>query len=95
MYLIFLNLIALSNGINLDLFFLRYIEIFRSTAAEMKRSTNGNGRPGPYDLKDRGGNRPGGDYNGRNMRGGKLWCCFVLHKILNQIQKKKNADLTF
>ncbi|XP_020717001.1 heterogeneous nuclear ribonucleoprotein F [Ceratitis capitata] len=51
----------------------RYIEIFRSSLAELKRAAKGNGRSGPYDLKDRGSNR-GNDYGGgRNMRGGNDW----------------------
>lgn len=42
----------------------RYIEIFRSSVAEMRRSSSG--RPGPYDKKDRGGSRGGGnDFGGR------------------------------
>ncbi|XP_069966526.1 heterogeneous nuclear ribonucleoprotein H isoform X6 [Bactrocera oleae] len=57
-------------GRNRDKIGHRYIEIFRSSLAELKRAAKGNGRTGPYDLKDRGGNR-GNDYGGgRNMRGG-------------------------
>ncbi|KAM7363603.1 heterogeneous nuclear ribonucleoprotein glorund [Cochliomyia hominivorax] len=51
----------------------RYIEIFRSSLAELKRSTSGNGRMAPYDLKDRGSNRGGGNdfsNNNRNNRWG-------------------------
>ncbi|KAL5286621.1 HNRNPH1 family protein [Megaselia abdita] len=49
----------------------RYIEIFRSSVAEMKRQQQGGGRPGPYDKKDRGGSRGnmgggGGSRNGRD-----------------------------
>lgn len=51
----------------------RYIEIFRSSVAEMKRQQMGGGRPGPYDKKDRGasrGNMGGGGGGGsRNGRG--------------------------
>ncbi|XP_069966516.1 heterogeneous nuclear ribonucleoprotein H isoform X2 [Bactrocera oleae] len=60
-------------GRNRDKIGHRYIEIFRSSLAELKRAAKGNGRTGPYDLKDRGGNR-GNDYGGgRNMRGGNDW----------------------
>ena len=51
----------------------------------MKRSTNGGGRPGPYDLKDRGSNRSGSDYGGgRSMRGGNgnLISFTLLYKII-------------
>lgn len=52
----------------LNLFPFRYIEIFRSSLAELKRSVSGNGRMAPYDLKDRGSNRGGGnnDFGGNN-----------------------------
>ncbi|SPP88420.1 heterogeneous nuclear ribonucleoprotein H3 isoform X1 [Drosophila guanche] len=46
----------------------RYIEIFRSSIAEMKRATgsggSAGGRPGPYDIRDRGANRGGNDFGG-------------------------------
>lgn len=49
----------------------RYIEIFRSSIAEMRRQSGS--RPGPYDKKDRGGSRGGGrsDFGGggRGLRG--------------------------
>ncbi|XP_075145630.1 heterogeneous nuclear ribonucleoprotein glorund isoform X2 [Haematobia irritans] len=50
----------------------RYIEIFRSSIAELKRTVSGNGRMAPYDLKDRGSNRGGNnDFGGNNRnRGG-------------------------
>jgi len=54
----------------------RYIEIFRSSIAEMKRATGGGGgggRPGPYDIRDRGANRGGNDFGGRNRRPGRSW----------------------
>ncbi|XP_037942785.1 heterogeneous nuclear ribonucleoprotein H2-like, partial [Teleopsis dalmanni] len=50
----------------------RYIEIFRSSLAELKRAASGNGRPSPYDIRDRGGNR-GNDYGRNNMRGNNDW----------------------
>ncbi|XP_055700406.1 heterogeneous nuclear ribonucleoprotein H3 isoform X4 [Phlebotomus papatasi] len=37
----------------------RYIEIFRSSASEFRRSTFNSARPGPYDRNDRGGLRMG------------------------------------
>ena len=62
----------------------RYIEIFRSSLAELKRSTgNGNGRMAPYDLKDRGSNRGGGggsgggnDYSSNNRNNRKFFNFF-------------------
>ncbi|XP_055844695.1 heterogeneous nuclear ribonucleoprotein F [Episyrphus balteatus] len=42
----------------------RYIEIFRSSLAEMRRQSNN--RPGPYDIKDRGGFRNNRDDFGGN-----------------------------
>ena len=70
--------------INFSFFFFyflcfRYIEIFRSSLAELKRSTgNGNGRMAPYDLKDRGSNRGGGggggnDYSSNNRNNRKFF----------------------
>ncbi|XP_059609897.1 heterogeneous nuclear ribonucleoprotein H3 isoform X2 [Phlebotomus argentipes] len=37
----------------------RYIEIFRSSASEFRRSTFNSNRPGPYDRNERGGPRMG------------------------------------
>lgn len=60
----------------------RYIEIFRSSVAEMKRQQMGGGRPGPYDKKDRGGSRGnmggggGGGGGSRNGRG-EFFVCFT------------------
>uniref|UniRef100_A0A1L8DFZ5 Putative splicing factor hnrnp-f n=1 Tax=Nyssomyia neivai TaxID=330878 RepID=A0A1L8DFZ5_9DIPT len=46
----------------------RYIEIFRSSASEFRRSTFNSNRPGPYDRNDRGG--PGGLRMGFGSGGG-------------------------
>ncbi|XP_073811868.1 heterogeneous nuclear ribonucleoprotein H-like [Musca autumnalis] len=51
----------------------RYIEIFRSSIAALKRSVSGNGRMAPYDLKDRGSNRGGNNDFGRNKRNRGGW----------------------
>lgn len=70
---------------NLYFFICRYIEIFRSSLAELRRASTGNGRPGPYDLKDRGSNRGGGGFGGgRNMRGGGGNYNIIFKKLFSQ-----------